>query len=129
MARTKRQSSLAFRRSGAHTVYFQARSSINIEKNSSTLARGSRPRVLYTGAAPGSIENAKRIRDDNSSRRWGRRKADFGKSIGFVYVECRSNSTRRFVPQARRTCFQPPRVDVPRAWARTQFANVVRQRA
>lgn len=33
-------------------VYFQARSSINTEKNSSTLARGSRPRVLYTGAAP-----------------------------------------------------------------------------
>lgn len=31
-------------------VYFQARYSINIEKNSSTLARGSRPRVLYTGA-------------------------------------------------------------------------------
>lgn len=40
----------SMRRRRGYAVYFQARSSINIEKNSSTLARGSRPRVLYTGA-------------------------------------------------------------------------------
>lgn len=71
--------------------------------------------------------------DDNSSSAPEKgEEADFGKSVLFTPNAdpgARVFSTRRFAPRARRrTCFQPPRVDVPRAWPQMRLANVARKR-
>lgn len=142
-ARTKKEGgsrlSFAFPREGAgYAVYFQARSSINIEKNSSTLARGSRPRVLYTGADRKREADTRAMMIIALARARARVASldgvDFGKSIDRSFrdfsqqmrrngdfcllrrtqIRTASFSTRRFISVSSHL-FYWPRVDVSRA--------------